>query len=356
MNIIKFEKNEDIFEYNYQNNYCIVLEDVIIDNSYITECTPIFWHNGKRLQKLIDRVHGDWTSDADLYWLEKLYPDRISKFPSNLNIDNYEDNLFLLFDVFNNNVGHFLLENFTRAWYFDNYNWGSDTKIATVQMHNQENGMPSLNQLLHLKYKNNHRELEFGKVHHIKRLIIPGFYYMIGDANIPKRVYDFIDNISENVIDLSFKNKIYISRQDIVNKTENKNNHWHNRILKNEIELIDLLKNKEYDVFQMMQVKSGEEIVNIFKNKEIITILMGAAAHLTIFCSPNTTVNLILNPRMQWVKTWFDNLKMYKNLKINYIIPNCEFFDNEANEYILDKDKINVPWKILNLEEILKLL
>jgi len=352
MNIVKFEKIDDIYECNYQNNYCIVLNDVIIDNSYKTESTPIFWHNGKRLQKLIDRVHGNWMPESDLYWIEKNYPDRIAKMPLDIKIDNYEDSLFLLFDVFNNNVGHFLLENLTRCWYFDNYNWGDDVKVATVQMHNQEIVSPSVNQLLHLKYKNIHKELEFGKIHYVKELIIPGFYYMIGDEFIPDRVLNFIEELQSNVKNVEFKNKTYISRQDLVDKDKNKNNHWHNRILKNENELINILDSKNYNIVKMMDLKSGDEIVSVFRNKEVMTILMGAAAHLIVFCSPNTTINLIMNSRMKWITRWFIELGKIKNLKINCIIPECEHFEDEVQNYIIDEEKINVPWKIINLDEI----
>jgi hypothetical protein len=83
---------------------------------------------------------------------------------------------------------------------------------------------------------------------------------------------------------------------------------------------------------------------------------MGAAAHLCIFCSPNTEVNLIYNKRFSWAKHWFIQLAKNKNIKINYIVPESIYYDDESSSYIVDQGKINVPWEIVDIESVVKLL
>ena len=79
---------------------------------------------------------------------------------------------------------------------------------------------------------------------------------------------------------------------------------------------------------------------------------MGAAAHLIVFCNAGTEINLIRNERMRWCDDWFKVVATQKNLELNILDPDCDFYDVDTDSYLIDENKINVPWSIKNLDEL----
>lgn len=341
-------------------NHSYILKDVIIDNSYLRACTPLFWHNKKRVLRHVDRVRGAWHIEdkRDIYSATDFYKKEIEdlKFEEykNSSIETSIDKMFLLFCIFNDNIGHFLLESISRLWYYNDMNL--DVPVGTVQIYNESEVMPSLDLLLSgFVNQNNQLKLEFGKVYHIKELIIPGWYTSICDSNpFPRRLQDFYDvNLLPDAYTKNAdKLHTYISRQDIVKEGETKNQHWHNRILLNEVELIKKLQAKNYNVIELKKRKSTIELIDTFKNSSKITMLMGAAAHLIVFCNAGTEINLIRNERMRWCDDWFKVVATQKNLELNILDPDCDFYDVDTDSYLIDENKINVPWSIKNLDEL----
>lgn len=343
----------DIFSYHYEHNQCLILNNVIVDNTHRQEPFPIFWHDNKRLVKFIDRIDGDWADSGDLYLHEDSNVAKKKTLDYELKIDEYKESLFLLYDLFYSNIGHFLYECYPKIWYFENLN--RNLKIATIELPDQFNSAPFIKKLLYVKYKDLHDELNFGKTYHIKELIIPGYFYFMSDPHIPDRIFNLYDELVNNFNPESELNKnIYISRQDIVNKNENRNLHYHNRILKNENELITGLIEKQYEIIELKHFKSGKDTINLFREANNIVLTNGAAESLLLFCSENTNVNFIVNPRMNDIWPWIiRQVSNRKKWNLRFVYPVCEFFETETYGYHVDEKKRNVPWKILNLKEVL---
>lgn len=346
---------DGIMDYHHEHNHCLILNDVIIDNTHCQEPNPIFWHDNKRLVKFIDRINGDWSKSASLYLQNNSDIIKKKVLDYDLKIDEYKDSLFLLYDLFHSNMGHFLYECYPKIWYFEKMKLNQNIKIATVELPDQLNFAPFIKKLLYIKYNNLHDELKFGKTYCVKKLIVPGYFYFMSDPIIPERIFNLYESlIDELKTEPRFQLNIYISRQDIVDKAKNKNLHYHNRILKNEKDLIDGLIEKHHEIVELRNLKSGEDIINTLRGANNVVLTSGAAESLLLFCSENTNVKFIVNSKVSDVWPWIiRQVSSRKKLNLKFIYPKCEFFENETNGYYVDEKKRNVPWKILNLKEVL---
>lgn len=253
---------------------------------------------------------------------------------------------FLLFDEYGGNYFHYFTDCFSKLNTFLNIKKiNPNIKILIIEEYLD---LSFIRDSLKLLFNNiddiiiipNNKKIKF------KNLIVPKPLYYWPDENIPDIVFSTIEMISYKVNSDSLKNGIYISRQDTI-----KNNWWHNRDLKNELNLIDIIKKElNYDVVELMDLSLFDKI-KIFKSYKNIIQQNSASTVNILFCNPNTNCHIISHPIMyKWANPLLKKMSIYKKLN---------FYEYNYGEICKDTpptsdDCNNIPWEINNLSHLIQ--
>jgi capsular polysaccharide biosynthesis protein len=140
---------------------------------------------------------------------------------------------------------------------------------------------------------------------------------------------------------LDIKNKIYISRRNL-------NNHWHNRKLMNEDEIIDKIMKPlgiqeiyldEYDLKTQFQ---------IIRNAKIVIGSVGAGLINFIFMKKNTKFIPIFHPLLTYD---YENIIKNAELGIKYFAY-LGNYSEICEVQSQPKDSFNVPWSIKSIDHL----
>jgi hypothetical protein len=341
---VEFDSSDIIQTKAKKLSHCYVIENVILKDS-------CFYHKGKKLVKHLNRLsYGPIQGDVDLYNSTLYGNETINE--SSITVEEAIDTLFILEDNWSSNIGHFLTDLFPLCFYFDNYNWGNDVKVGYFK-HTEFK-----RECLEIKYEPNIiKELFVNRVYSIKKLIVPAPFYLIdvtGPKNqIPGRMYNFYKGFNEKACKDYDKNtrkfnkdKLYISRLDTAKSW------WHNRVLKNEQALIDVInENNDYDVIELKSL-TAKEIIHAVKDRKQIVTQFGATTNVFFFISPNTDFFIINYPNFN---TYEDDLVKTITNKMNSTLYTIQpdvkmIYDDKFGNPVLRY--YNVPWEIKNIKKI----
>ena len=342
MNSIK-DFQIDVGSYFHKHEIeCLELDNVIVKHS--PKDLNII-HNGSRIFKYVNRrfyknVLNSTENDVE-----------ISELCINQQHIDYEidESCFLLHDDWGTNYAHYIMDTFPKCIYYDILKTrGYDLSI--IHAFNDGN-VTFVNESLKFFDENcKIKVLDSEKYYNVKKLIIPSCFFMMGHPDqqpIPKIIVDFYRKMSDKIeVSPKYKDKkIYISRQDVY-----KRNWWHNRQLLNELELIYRLKDKGYEIVELMDLSFTEKI-QLFKSAKKILQVCGASMFNMMFSTPNTEFVIICDSGHKNYDMWFKSeaIQMCRlnNLQCNFLHPSVEYIGDA---------KIglgNFPWKIVDLNEVL---
>ena len=177
-------------------------------------------------------------------------------------------------------------------------------------------------------------------------LILPNAFYNFPQPYGYDAIYTMIRKVTDKIpVDESLKNKgVYISRQDTI-----KRGWYHNRVLENELELIEKIKNKlNYDVIELMDYDMADKI-KLFKSYKTI-VQQSSASVIGILFSNKTTNHIILeHPKMNWWLT--PKCKEFANLTKSTLITVEGFGELVQSEKQVDDN--NYPWKLIELDYLI---
>jgi hypothetical protein len=176
-----------------------------------------------------------------------------------------------------------------------------------------------------------------------KKLILPNSFY-----NFPQPFgFDFVYPMIRKVVDKieslkeSISDGVYISRQDTI-----KRGWYHNRVLVNELDLIEKIKKElKYDIVELMDFDMIGKI-KIFKSYKNIIQLHSASVINILFSDPKTNHYIIEHPKMS---SWLTpKCKDFARLSKSNIITIEDF--GEIVDNLTQPDENNYPWKLNELD------
>jgi hypothetical protein len=292
-----------------------------------------------------------WPKYINLYIDGKRYENVFTRESSN-NLDSLkdgfitditydieiEDPCFILFDEYAGNYFHYLTDCFSKLEIFCKLKKNiPNIKIVIIEDHLD---VSYINESLHLFFENLDEFLTIlpNKKIKFKNLIVPKPTYYWPNIDIPDSVYYTLNMLSEKINQDIVKPGIYISRQDTV-----KNSWWHNRNLKNELQLIDAIKNQlNYDIVELMDL-SLQDKIKIFKSYKNIIQQNGASTANIFFCNRDINFHIISHPIIhRWANPILKNVSNHKGLN---------FYEYNYGKICHDitptsSDVNNIPWEI----------
>ena len=151
--------------------------------------------------------------------------------------------------------------------------------------------------------------------------------------HLPKLSCDFFyENFVREVQPAKQGRRIYIARGDAAR----------NRRVKNEGELINMLRNHGFDILYLTQVPIMDQI-KIFNEAELIVAVHGGGLSNLVFCQSGTTLLEIFPD--QYVRHYFHEICVKRGLDYHYLLcaserPCDNHFDGEAVGLTADIDAI----------------
>lgn len=346
-----------ILQFDIPNNphkhrqFCTVLDDVYLTNTGkdlsdgIADGLISITHDGKKVKA---GIHKDTQKMGDR---EIYFP---NQFDDSTHYDEeIDEEIFLLFDDTGINYLHFFFDFFGKCIYYDLLKQSKKIKIGIADSFWVDDGKNNhIKQWLSLYYDGLEvLVFEKNKTYKIKQITLPNCLYWSPEQTGHQPIMEMINRTAAKIEPMEVKaNGCYISRQDTI-----KHGWYHNREMANELELIDRIKNElNYDIIELMNYSLIDKI-KIFKSYKHI-IQQSSASNVNILFSDSKVINVILsNPNMgPWI-----NAKCYDYS----IISGCILLAiNDIGETIIDPnvpapaDRNNYPWRISNLDEIIRLL
>lgn len=281
-------------------------------------------------------------------------PDLIySSETADMNYDvEIEDEIFLLYDQAGLNYIHFFFNLFCKCLYYDALQ-NKKIKIGMTESFYQDSGSCSfVKEWLSLYYD----DIEFfvfkkGIKYKIKTLQIPNGYYAFPDGIGNDLILQIINRTANKVPKIHTDKKgVYISRQDTI-----KRGWYHNRILINELELIERLRSDlDYDIVELMDFDIIKKI-QIFKSYDYILQQSSASNINVIFSNPNNTNIILTHPKMEdWLGS--HTVKFASVSETNLILlSNGGILRPELKDPTV-QDPNNVPWELENIDGIIDTL
>jgi hypothetical protein len=263
-----------------------------------------------------------------------------------------ETPIFFFFDDLSGNYLHYFLESFPKINYFlrlkekipnlklamPDYVWNTSFIRESISLYFN-------NDLSDILILNDTKNYECDLVY------IPSNIYLWPDKlNFSNIIFDSFKKLSDKVSIDDEKEGVYISRQDIV-----KRKWWHDRHLKNELELIEKIKTDlNYDIIELYDLDVYNKI-KIFKTYKNIVQTSGAAMINLLGCNPLTNFHIISHPSYSWSNLFLKNAA--DKLNVNFYEYNfgklygdvqskCEQFDGNLSN-------INKPWEIINIQNLI---
>lgn len=318
--------------------FCIEYENIFINHIFSDDVQIEAFHDGKKVLGGIDKqiqIQGNPNI---------IYDNSIIN--SNETYDIYEDSpSFLLYDPAGLNYIHFFFCFFGKCYYYDELSKTQNLKLYIPEQFFMDDGKSNhIKQWIKLYYKNiDIHILKSNFKYKFKKLIIPNGFY-----TFPQPIgYDYIITMIKKVTDSinpytdAPRKGAYISRQDTI-----KRKWYHNRVLENELDLIDIIKSKlDYDIIELMDYDM-ENKIKIFKSYKNIIQQHSASAICILFSSHKTKHFIIEHPKMNWWLT--PKCKEFANISKSEIIPIEQF--GELTDSKEQKDNNNYPWKLNALD------
>lgn len=321
--------------------FCIEYNDIYLLNKEGDDCIIEAFHNNKKVISGIDK-HFQMTGNKSI-----VYENNITN--SSNSFDVYEENVsFLLNDAAALNYIHFFFCFFGRCYYYDELTKNNKIKLYVPEQLYKDSGRGDfIKQWLNLYYENTEIYiLKTNLRYKFKSLILPNAFYNFPQAYGYDAIYPMIRKVVDKIpADESLKNKgVYISRQDTI-----KRGWYHNRILTNELELIDKLKTKlNYDIIELMDYNMSEKI-KIFKSYKTIVQQSSASVVGILFSNKSTNHIILEHPKMNWWLT--PKCKEFANITKSTLITVESFGELVQSEKPTDDN--NYPWKLIELDYLI---
>lgn len=366
MKIFEFYNNDILHPYFSNKSKCFELENVLLK---ITPGDRLqLYYNNKRLSGFVNRNINNGDS---LHWYGEKEPNLYyGEDQPNLIVDEEIDNLFLLYDDYEWQYAHFVMDCLPKLWYWikllelnHNIKIGINSNIIspchTVDLSEKVNYPTSFSSEYidlylkrhNIKLKNHLVSIQPNKVYIIKKLILPIPFQSVDTSIYPRRFWEMYDLIGRDIYPCSDYQNIFISRKDVSNKK------WmHYRVLLNEDEIINKLNNIGFEEIRLID-HSVENKIKIFKSANKIIQTVGSNCYNNIFIKNDVKCGVIYHP--QYV-TWSDHLKHMieykKSCYLEYkdgceIAPN--YRDYYPDNYPEHKKLIDAPWYFKNIDKLI---
>lgn len=321
--------------------FCIEYNNIYIINKQGDDCIIDAFHNGKKVIGGIDKHH-QMIGNRSI-----IYDSNVTN--TNESYDVYEsDPSFLLYDAAGLNYIHFFFCFFGKCYYYDELTKDNKIKLYIPEQLYRDTGKSNfIKQWLSLYYEKIEVNILKTNIRYkFNSLILPNAFYNFPQPYGYDAIYPMIRKVTDKIpVDESLKNKgVYISRQDTI-----KRGWYHNRVLENELELIEKIKNKlNYDIIELMDYDMADKI-KLFKSYKTI-VQQSSASVIGILFSNKTTNHIILeHPKMNWWLT--PKCKEFSNLTKSTLVTVEGFGELVQSEKQVDDN--NYPWKLIELDYLI---
>jgi hypothetical protein len=333
-------------ESNYNRQYYHTLNDVYIKQLDTNEYIEVF-HNSK---KVVAGIDNSVQLEANP---SKVYDSTITK--NNIIEDEYiDDTVFLFFDQAGQNYIHFFFNMFCKCFYYDELiKTNPNLKFGILESFYQDSGNYSfIKDWLNLYYKDlNVIVFKKDTQYKIKELILPNGFYAFPEGNGYNSILQKIVETASKIEPIQTKSdSVYISRQDTI-----KRGWYHNRILTNELELIDKLKSElNYDIVELMDYDIIGKI-RIFKSYKYI-LQQSSASNMNILFSGEDNTNIILaHPLMEgWLGYHSANFAKASLSNLIMLSDGGTLLPELKDLTVTDPN--NCPWELSNIDGIIEVL
>jgi hypothetical protein len=326
--------------------YYHTLNDVYIKQLDTHEYIEVF-HDSK---KVVAGINNSIQLEANS---SKVYDSNITK--NNIIEDEYiDDTVFLFFDQAGQNYIHFFFNMFCKCFYYDELiKTNPDLKFGILESFYQDSGNYSfIKDWLNLYYKDLN-VIVFKKdiQYKVKNLILPNGFYAFPEGSGYNNILHKIIETASKIEPIQTKsNSVYISRQDTI-----KRGWYHNRILTNELELIDKLKSElNYDIVELMDYDIIGKI-QIFKSYKYI-LQQSSASNMNILFSGEDNTNIILaHPLMEgWLGYHSANFAKASLSNLIMLSDGGTLLPELKDPTVTDPN--NCPWELSNIDGIIEVL
>jgi len=326
---------------NKNREFCIEYKNIYILHPRGEDCNLEVFHNHKKVIGGIDK-HTQMIGDHRL-----LYDNNIVN--SNESYDVLVDEpSFLLQDPAGLNYIHFFFCFFGKCHYYDELIKQTNIKLyIPAELYHNTGRATFIKEWMQLYYPNiNIYVIDHDKRYKFKNLIVPNSFYNFTQPFGYNIIYKMMRKVIDNIpINENYLNKsVYISRQDTI-----KRGWYHNRILINELDLIDGFKRNNYDIIELMDFNMAQKI-QIFKSYKTIVQQSSASVIGILFSSKHTTHYLIEHPKMNWWLT--PKCKEFASLSKSNLVTIEDFGEIISSEKQTDDN--NYPWKINEIEYMIE--
>ena len=325
------------------NNAYLRHKDFLLEKGIGKDWVEVF-HNGKKLN--IDEKDLHKAGRHDLIYSEDVNND--TSFDENI-----EQDIFLFYDRYGLNYAHFFFDLFGKILYFEQLLKTNPSLVLGIpeDFYSEKGNSTFIKEWLTIYNKDlNIVVLKKNKRYKIKNLIFPNIHYSFpepfGDGPILDKIIEVTKNIP--VLD-TIALGCYISRQDTI-----KRGWYYKRELLNELELIDKIKsNLGYDIIELMDLSMYEKI-QIFKSYKNI-IQQSSASSIGIIFSTKKNNNIIIShPKMEtWLNSKLTNFSDKSGAPLYTLNGGGECEGVIENGY---EDQNNLPWKLHDIDGIIKVL
>jgi len=331
---------------NYNRQYYHILDNVYVKQLDTPEYIEVV-HDSK---KVVAGIDNGAQSDGNP---NTIYDDIITK--DNIIEDEYiNDDVFLFFDQAGVNYIHFFFNMFCKCFYYDKIiETNPNIKFGILESFYQDSGNYSfIKDWLNLYYKDLN-VIVFKKdiQYKVKNLILPNGFYAFPEGSGYNNILHKIIETASKIEPIQTKsNSVYISRQDTI-----KRGWYHNRILTNELELIDKLKSElNYDIVELMDYDIIGKI-QIFKSYKYI-LQQSSASNMNILFSGEDNTNIILaHPLMEgWLGYHSANFAKASLSNLIMLSDGGTLLPELKDPAVTDPN--NCPWELSNIDGIIEVL
>lgn len=328
-------------------------------NAYIEHVNPIIKtdvahgyvnvsHDGKRVRAGIDKeIQKAGRRDLVYYDIKD----------ENINYDELiEKDIFLIHDETGTNYVHFFFDYFGRCLYFDELRKvNPNLKLGVLEDFYKENGNSSfIKEWLDLYYQDENIDvviLKKNKRYKVNNLILSNVFYWFPEGYGDDPIVDKIIEVALKIPPIKVKaNGCYISRQDTI-----KRGWYHQRELKNELELIEKIKKElNYDIIELMDYSLIEKI-QIFKSYKNIIHQSSASNTNVFFSTPDNNNIIISHPIMEsWLNSKCNQFSTKSGANLLTLDGGGECISTLKETGQTNKD--NLPWRLTNIDGLIEVL
>lgn len=330
--------------------FCTRLKDAYIEpisatvNNKIQSNYVNVWHDNMKVVAGIDKQLQIQGSPGTIYDPKSLNDSVV--------YDEYvDDSICFIHDEAGINYQHFFFCFFGRFYYFDELRKTQKIKLGILEDFYTDVGNSTfIKEWINLCYGKDVEIVVLKKNirYKIRDLILPNAFYCFPQPSGYRHIVDMIRKVVDKVKPFEGPSKkgVYISRQDTI-----KRGWYHGREMKNELELIELIKTElGFDIIELMDYNMGDKI-RIFKSYKNIIQQHSASTTNILFSNPKTYHFLIENPQQNWWLTpKCEEWSTMTNSRLIKISGQGELLESEMDPNSLDRN--NIPWRLNNVESI----